>query len=209
MTPFETLTAVAAPLMRPNIDTDVIIPSREMKTVSKTGLKDGLFANWRYSDPAERRPDPRFVLNREAYQDAQILLAGDNFGCGSSREHAVWALAEYGFRVVVAPSFGAIFEKNSVMNGLVPARLDEAIVMQLISALDSSPDKKLTVDLGRQRITARGGIDVPFSINEGYRAMLLNGWDAVTLTLKHGSAITEWKTEAQQRWPWINAVLKT
>src|SRR5438132_13876762 len=117
MEKFVHLTAVAAPLMRVNIDTDVIIPSREIKGVSKVGLSGGMFANWRYADPAKRVENPDFVLNREPTRHAQILIAGANFGCGSSREHAVWAMAEYGFRAVIAPSFGAIYYSNCVRNG--------------------------------------------------------------------------------------------
>jgi len=120
MQPFTRLTAVAVPLIRDNTDTDAIIPSREMKTVSKVGLSDGLFAGWRYREIGGRDPDPTFVLNDPAYAGAQILLGGDNFGCGSSREHAVWALAEYGFRAVLAPSFSPIFAANCVRNGLAP-----------------------------------------------------------------------------------------
>ena len=128
MTPFTTLTSIAVPLMRDNIDTDAIIPSREMKTVGKTGLADGLFAGWRYTEVGGRAPEPGFVLNDPAYAGAAILLGGANFGCGSRREHAAWALAEYGFRAVIAPSFNPIFRGNCVRNGIVPIELDAACV---------------------------------------------------------------------------------
>src|SRR5450631_3947374 len=128
---FTTLTAIAAPLLRINIDTDAIIPSREMKKVSKVGLADGLFAGWRYRTPGSREENPDFVLNREPYRRARILLSGMNFGCGSSREHAVWALHEWGIRSIIAPSFGAIFHGNCVRNGILPVVLDNALVEQL------------------------------------------------------------------------------
>ncbi|MDZ4374483.1 MAG: 3-isopropylmalate dehydratase small subunit, partial [Phenylobacterium sp.] len=120
MDPLVTVTAVAAPLLRANVDTDAIIPSREMRTVSKTGLADGLFAGWRYTEVGGREPNPAFALNQPAYADAAILLGGPNFGCGSSREHAVWALHEFGFRAVIAPSFSPIFQNNCVRNGIAP-----------------------------------------------------------------------------------------
>ena len=127
MEKFERLTAVAAPLLYVNIDTDAIIPSREMRSGKKTGLAAGLFAGWRYTQIGSRDPNPQFVLNRPEYIDARILLAGENFGCGSSREHAVWALREYGFRALIAPSFSPIFYNNCVRNGIVPIRLAEPI----------------------------------------------------------------------------------
>ena len=128
MEKFTTLTAIAAPLLRINIDTDAIIPSREMKRVSKDGLAEGLFAGWRYQTPGSREENPDFILNQAPYRQARILLSGINFGCGSSREHAVWALHEWGIRAVIAPSFGSIFQGNCVRNGIVPVVLDNAIV---------------------------------------------------------------------------------
>jgi 3-isopropylmalate/(R)-2-methylmalate dehydratase small subunit len=136
---FERLTAVAAPLVRANVDTDAIIPSREMKTVSKTGLADGLFAGWRYTEIGGREPNPEFVLNRPGYAGTKILLGGENFGCGSSREHAVWALHEYGIRAVVAPSFAPIFAANCVRNGLVPARVSLEQVRALAASVEKDP----------------------------------------------------------------------
>src|SRR5690349_14377340 len=143
MDKFTTLTAVAAPLMRVNIDTDVIIPSKEMKGVTKTGLSVGMFANWRYSDPVNRVENPDFVLNKEPTRHAKILLAGANFGCGSSREHAVWAMAEYGFRAVIAPSFGAIYYGNCVVNGILPVVLPDTAVEALAAWVEADPAKNL------------------------------------------------------------------
>ena len=141
MKAFITHQGIAAPLLRVNIDTDAIIPSREMRRVSKQGLGEGLFAGWRYldEDPDQRRPRPDFVLNRSEYANASILLSGDNFGCGSSREHAVWALVEYGFRAVIAPSFGSIFYGNAARNGLLPVRLPGESVAALSESISADP----------------------------------------------------------------------
>lgn len=204
MDKFERLTAVAAPLVRANVDTDVIIPSREMKTVSKTGLADGLFAGWRYREIGGREPNPEFVLNRPGYADAKILLGGENFGCGSSREHAVWALREYGIRAVVAPSFAPIFAANCVRNGLVPARLPSGHVRALAEIVAADPVRNtVTVDLVARTVAAPGAGPFAFEIGDEPRAMLLEGLDGIDLTLKHRAAI-----EAFLRWdrrdrPWI------
>ncbi len=156
MRKFDVLTGVAAPLLRANVDTDAIIPSREMKSVSKHGLADGLFAGWRYLAIGGREPDPGFVLNQPAYAGTSILLAGENFGCGSSREHAVWALDEYGIRAVIAPSFAPIFQGNCVRNGLLPVRLDAGAVARLAEAVAPDPQHRpVTVDLVRLRVSGR------------------------------------------------------
>ena len=149
MEPFTTLSATALPLMRDNIDTDAIIPSREMRTVSKRGLADGLFAGWRYREIGGRDPDPGFVLNEPARKGARILIAGANFGCGSSREHAVWALAEYGIRAIIAPSFAPIFQANCVANGLVPAILPHDLVHALAAHVERHPAAVVTVHSAR------------------------------------------------------------
>ena len=156
MLKFDVLTAVAAPLIRANVDTDAIIPSREMRTVAKSGLADGLFAGWRYHEIGGREPDPDFVLNRPAYAGAQILLSGENFGCGSSREHAVWALLEYGIRAVLAPSFAPIFRSNCIRNGILPVCLSAATVAGLAAAVAvDPPGRRVTVDLVRRRVGRR------------------------------------------------------
>ena len=204
MLPFDVLTAVAAPLIRANVDTDAIIPSREMKSVSKQGLADGLFAGWRYTAIGGREPDPAFVLNQPAYARTQILLSGENFGCGSSREHAVWALLEYGIRAVIAPSFAPIFHGNCVRNGILPVRLDAASIDRLAEAIAPAPrERRLTVDLVRQRITGPDGLEFGFAIEPEEREMLLEGLDAIDLTLKHREAIEAFRTRDRGQRPWI------
>jgi 3-isopropylmalate/(R)-2-methylmalate dehydratase small subunit len=204
MRPFDVFTAVAAPLIRANVDTDAIIPSREMKSVSKQGLADGLFAGWRYTAIGGRDPDPAFVLNRPAYAGTGLLLAGENFGCGSSREHAVWALLEYGIRTVIAPSFAPIFYGNCVRNGLLPVRLESASIDRLAEVVAPDPQqRRLTVDLLHQRITGPDALEFCFDIEPEARAMLLEGLDAIDLTLKHRDAIDAFRDRDRRRRPWI------
>jgi 3-isopropylmalate/(R)-2-methylmalate dehydratase small subunit len=192
MTPFTVLTSVAAPLIRDNVDTDAIIPSREMKSVSKTGLAEGLFAGWRYV--SGREPNADFVLNDPVYADARILLSGENFGCGSSREHAAWALAEYGFRAIVAPSFNPIFRGNCVRNGIVPVVLDAARLAQ-------SP-QPLTIDLAAQSVTDALGESRRFEIDAESKAMLLGGLDEIGLTLQRGDEIAAFRAAHRERRAW-------
>ena len=173
MDKFTRLTAVAAPLLRINVDTDAIIPSREMKKVGKTGLAEGLFAGWRYRAPGSREEDPAFVLNQAPYRSARILLAGLNFGCGSSREHAVWALHEWGIRCVIAPSFGAIFYGNCVRNGILPVVLDNAQVEALAAVVARDPARPVTVDLVDSRITAPDGSTFDSEVPPADREVLL------------------------------------
>ncbi len=204
MEPFTRLTAVAAPLIRANVDTDAIIPSREMKAVSKTGLADGLFAGWRYTEIGGREPDPDFVLNQPAYATARILLGGENFGCGSSREHAVWALAEYGIRAIVAPTFSPIFYNNCVRNGILPVRLPAADIAALEADITPDPAARpLTIDLQSCELRAPGGALYRFEIESEARGMLLEGLDAIDLTMKHRPAIEAfWRADRAAR-PWI------
>jgi 3-isopropylmalate/(R)-2-methylmalate dehydratase small subunit len=201
---FDVLTAVAAPLIRANVDTDAIIPSREMKSVSKHGLAAGLFAGWRYTEIGGREPDPQFVLNRPEYAGAQILLSGENFGCGSSREHAVWALLEYGIRCVVAPSFAPIFHGNCVRNGILPVRLDATGIAALAAAVAPAPQqRRVTVDLVRQRVAGPDSLEFMFDIEREDREMLLEGLDAIDLTLKHRDAIDAFRARDRVQRPWI------
>ncbi|UNK79798.1 3-isopropylmalate dehydratase small subunit [Sphingopyxis granuli] len=193
MTPFTTLTAIAAPLIRDNIDTDAIIPSREMKSVGKTGLADGLFAGWRYTAIGSREPDPSFILNDPRYAGAQILLAGANVGCGSSREHAVWALAEYGFRAIVAASFNPIFRGNCVRNGIVPVEIDATLI---------DADGPITIDLPRQTLTSASGRDIAFAIDAEAKAMLIGGLDAIDMTLTRAAEIARFREADRNRRPW-------
>lgn len=194
MTPFTTLVSVAVPLIRDNIDTDAIIPSREMTSVSKTGLADGLFAGWRYTKIGGRDPVADFVLNDPAYAGAAILIGGANFGCGSSREHAAWALAEYGFRAIVAPSFNPIFRGNCVRNGIVPVELAPEPL-----AVAAQP---LTVDLEAQTVTAADGAQWRFAIDAEAKTMLLHGLDAIDLTLLRRTDIAAFRAADSAARPW-------
>jgi len=204
MEKFTTLTAVAAPILRINIDTDIIIPSREMKRVSKQGLSDGMFANWRYTEPGGREEDPEFILNQAPYRDAKIILSGANFGCGSSREHAVWALHEWGIRCVVAPSFGAIFQSNCVRNGILPVILDNAVIENIAGQVEASPaDNQLRINLENRTLTAPDGTVHSFDIQPADRDMLLEGLDAIAVTMKHDEAILEFQARDRLQRPWV------
>lgn len=203
MEPFVTHSGIAAPLLRINIDTDAIIPSREMKRVSKEGLGEGLFANWRYRDVATREEDPEFVLNREPFRDATILLAGENFGCGSSREHAVWALKDFGFRAVIAPSFGSIFYGNCVRNGILPVRLAAADIDAIALHVDAEPSQRVTIDLPAQTVTDAAGADYPFEIGDGDKTMLLEGLDPIAKTMQLDEKIRAFRERDRRERPWI------
>lgn len=208
MKPFTRLTATAAPLLRDNVDTDAIIPSREMRSVSKKGLADGLFAGWRYTAIGSREPQADFVLNQPRYAGAQILVSGANFGCGSSREHAVWALAEYGFRAVVAPSFNPIFQGNCIANGVVPVVLDGEAVASIAAALEEAAEPLLTVDLEAQTVALADGRSWHFDIDQEARGALLAGLDAVARTLQLADEIAAFRAQDAARRPWIYAPVK-
>ena len=186
--PFITHTGIAAALRRDNIDTDQIIPSREMKTVSKTGLSGGLFAGQRYTQG--RTPDPDFVLNQPDYADATILLGGRNFGCGSSREHAVWALKEYGIRALIAPSFGEIFHSNLIANGLLPIQLSDA-------AINALP-RVITIDLPEQRVSGQH-----FEVDASAKRHLVEGLDAIAQTLQSRAEIDDFLIRDRAMRPWV------
>ena len=195
MTPIVTLSSIAAPLLRDNVDTDAIIPSREMRSTGRTGLADGLFAPWRYLDADTRTPDLAFVLNHPEFGEAQILLGGANFGCGSSREHAVWALAEWGIRCVIAQSFAPIFRNNCIRNGVLPVELDRAEIASLAG-------QTIEVDLTAQTIRHRDKA-FAFAIDAEARAMLVEGLDAIDLTLKDKPAYQAWLAKDRLLRPWI------
>jgi len=188
MMPFITHTGTAAPMLRDNIDTDQIIPSREMKSVTKTGLGDGMFAGQRYLNDRVENPD--FVLNQEIYRGATILLSGKNFGCGSSREHAVWALKEYGFRAVIAESFGEIFYNNCVRNGILCVQMEAEFI--------AARDLIVTIDLHMQTVD-----DVSFKIPRGDKAMLIGGLDPIAMTLQHEDDIAAHITRDKTTRPWV------
>jgi len=204
MEKFIELNAIAAPLLEINIDTDVIIPSREMKRVSKQGLGEGLFAGRRYTQPGGRDENPEFVLNRAPYRDAQILLSGSNFGCGSSREHAVWALAEWGIRAIIAPSFGAIFYGNCVRNGILPIVLDDQRVQEIAAMVEADPaTNRITVDLENQQVIDAGGKTNDFEISPTDREMLMEGLDGIAVTMKRDADILAFQARDRIKRPWI------
>jgi 3-isopropylmalate/(R)-2-methylmalate dehydratase small subunit len=201
MEQFVRLKALAAPLLRPNVDTDVIIPSREITSPSREGYGEKLFAGWRYLEPG-RRPDPDFVLNRAPFDRAQILIAGENFGCGSSREMAVWAIRQFGFRCVIAPSFGAIFQANCYRNGVLPVVLARADVEALGQEAEAGT-LELDVDLEACTVAAPGGRRFPFTVGKPEREMLLAGLDAIGLTLRRRYAIAAFQARDRALRPWI------
>jgi 3-isopropylmalate/(R)-2-methylmalate dehydratase small subunit len=204
MQPFGILTAVAAPLLRDNIDTDSIIPSREIKAVSKRGLAAGLFAGWRYRTADARDPDPDFVLNQPRFAGAGILLAGENFGCGSSREHAVWALLEQGFRAIVAASFAPIFYDNCINNGALALCLPRATIAALADAIMSPQgDPHLTIDLERQELRAAATGVIRFSMDADARLRLLEGLDAIDLSLRKLTDLDAFHRRDAQERPWV------
>jgi 3-isopropylmalate/(R)-2-methylmalate dehydratase small subunit len=202
MEPFISHTGRGVPLRRSNVDTDQIIPASYLKRVSRTGFGDGLFAAW--------REDPAFVLNQPAYADATILIAGTDFGIGSSREHAVWALADYGFRVVIAPRFGDIFRTNATKAGLLPVRLPADVVSALHDAVESDPATQITVDLDGRTVRCpaasgpAGGLSVPFEIDDYTRWRLMEGLDDIGLTLRNAEEITEFERHRSSWLPVTN-----
>ena len=203
MEAFDTLTGIAAPLLRDNVDTDTIIPSREIRSVSRKGLADGLFAGWRYDDIDARIPKSHFVLNKPAYAGTQILVSGSNFGCGSSREHAVWALLEFGIQAVIAPSFNPIFRNNCVANGVVPVALERAVVDQIATLLKNRVPPVLTVDLVAQQVRSPGGGCWHFEIDTQKRDALLAGLDPIRKTLERKGRIESFRLEDARQRPWV------
>ena len=195
--PFTIYSGKHVSILRDNIDTDQIIPSREMKSVSKLGLSDGMFAGQRYTEPGGRVPNPDFVLNQPGNEDASILLSGKNFGCGSSREHAVWALHEYGFRAIIAESFGEIFYNNCVKNGILPIQLSVENIANL-----SVMDGELKINLPDQTVEARSKT-FSFDIPAGDKRMLVEGLDDIALTEMHGADIEAFFDRDKQARPWV------
>ena len=187
MEPFKTLTGIVAPLDRVNVDTDQIIPKQFLKRIERTGFEEYLFYDWRYLDNG--KPNPEFVLNNERYKDATILLTRNNFGCGSSREHAPWALKNYGFLVIIAPSFADIFFSNCFKNGMLPIVLQENVVEELFKRVLANKGYRLTVDLESQSITEDKGFKISFEIDPFKKRCLLEGLDDIGLTLRHEDKI--------------------
>ena len=210
MQAFTLHTGLAAPMDRENVDTDAIIPKQFLKSIKRTGFGPNLFDEWRYKDPgypgqdpATRVPNPDFVLNQPRYQGASVLLARRNFGCGSSREHAPWALDQYGFRAVIAPSFADIFFTNCFKSGLLPIVLPEDAVAKLFDEVNAFVGYKLTVDLPRQVVVKPDGAEIPFDVQAFRKYCLVNGFDDIGLTLRHADKIRGYEAERLAKMPWL------
>ena len=201
MEKFTTLTGVAAPMPMQNIDTDKVIPARFLKTIRRSGLGKHLFDPLRFD--GEGRERPGFILNQDGYRNAQIIIAHENFGCGSSREHAPWALQDFGIRCIIAPSFGDIFFNNSFKNGFLPIVLTELEVDHLFNEIAAKPGYKLTIDLDKQTVTTPAGKSMRFDIDATRRHNLLNGLDEIGLTLQHADEIKAYEEKRKKSEPWI------
>ena len=210
MQKFTLLKGIVAPMDRANVDTDAIIPKQFLKSIRKTGFGPNLFDEWRYLDvgqpgvpESDRKPNPDFVLNQPRYKGAKVLLARKNFGCGSSREHAPWAIDQYGFRCVIAPSFADIFFNNCFKNGLLPIVLPEAAVDLLFNEVAAFPGYELTVDLARQVVVRPQGEEIPFEVQAFRKYCFLNGLDDIGLTLRHADKIKAFEAERLASKPWL------
>ncbi|MCG7970561.1 MAG: 3-isopropylmalate dehydratase small subunit [Candidatus Thiodiazotropha taylori] len=210
MEKFETFTGTVCPLDRSNVDTDAIIPKQFLKSIKRSGFGPNLFDEWRYLDHGEpgmdnsKRPlNPEFVLNDSRYQGAQVLLTRENFGCGSSREHAPWALEDYGFRVIIAPSYADIFFNNCFKNGILPVVLDEKIVDELFAQASLEQALSLTVDLQQQQLVVGDAAPIPFEVDPFRKHCLLNGLDDIGLTLQHVDLIKAYEARRADEAPWL------
>ena len=215
MEPFRLHAGLVAPIDRENVDTDAIIPKQFLKSIKKSGFGPNLFDEWRYldhgepgQDPSTRRVNPDFVLNQKRYAGASILLARKNFGCGSSREHAPWALQQYGFRALVAPSYADIFYNNCFKNGILPIRLTEHEVGALFDEVAAFPGFKLTIDLERQVILLGDGRETGFDVEPFRKYCLLGGFDDIALTLRHADTIKAFEAERLLKQPWLAATIR-
>ncbi len=213
MRAFTKLDGLAVPMLRANVDTDAIIPKQFLKSIKRSGFGKNLFDAWRYLDTGEpdqdvagRPVNPDFVLNEARYQGAEVLITGDNFGCGSSREHAVWALDDYGFRTVIAPDFADIFHNNSFKSGLLPVRLAPAIVEQLAAECESTPGYRLSIDLAAQTVTTPSGEVFEFEVDAFRKECLLNGLDDIELTLQQRNRIENYESSRRKAAPWLFTV---
>ena len=210
MDAFTLHTGLVAPMDRANVDTDAIIPKQFLKSIARSGFGPNLFDEWRYLDPGEpgqnpasRRPNPDFVLNQPRYHGASVLLARQNFGCGSSREHAPWALQQYGFRAILAPSYADIFFNNCFKNGLLPVQLSEAQMDRLFDEALAFPGYQLRIDLPRQVVVKPDGSELPFEVAPFRKYCLVNGYDDIGLTLRHQDKIKAFEAERLARMPWL------
>jgi len=210
MEKFIVVTGVVAPMDRPNVDTDAIIPKQYLKSIKRSGFGPNAFDDWRYLDPgapdidnSSRRINPDFVLNQSPYDQASILIARENFGCGSSREHAVWALDDFGFRAVIAPSFADIFFNNSFKNGMLPIVLDAEVVNDIFEKVAAKSGYEITVDLTNQKVVTEDGDEYPFEVDAFRKHCLLNGLDDISLTLQHADEIKAYEEKTKQSAPWL------
>jgi len=203
MDPFTKVTGLVAPLDRVNVNTDEITPARFLKTIRSTGFDFTLFANWRYLDPGAKMPNPDFVLNQPRYKGATILLAEDNFGCGSSREHAPWAIRDYGFRCLIAPSFADIFYNNCFNNGILPITLEHPVIRELFAEAEANEGYTLQVDLAAQTVTTPAGRVLRFEIDQFRKNALLQGLDNIGWTLSHSDEIAAYEQRRKQEAPWL------
>ena len=215
MEKFTVHTGLVVPLDRANVDTDAIIPKQFLKSIKKSGFGPNLFDEWRYLDhgepgqePASRRPNPDFVLNQPRYRGASILIARRNFGCGSSREHAPWALQQFGFQALIAPSYGDIFFNNCFKNGMLPIRLAEHQVAKLFDDVAAFVGYRLTIDLERQVVVTADGAELAFEVEPFRKFCLLGGYDDIALTLRHADAIRAFEAERLLKQPWLAATVK-
>lgn len=207
MNPVKIISGIAAPLLRINVDTDAIIPSREIKAVSKKGLSEGLFSEWRYTSILDRKPNDEFVLNREPYNRSAILLTGDNFGCGSSREHAVWALQEWGIKALIGTTFGSIFYGNCIRNGLLPIKLSSNDIQRLIEHVEQDPvSNQILIDLETLSIKF-GSSEIVFDFDKKYQTLLLEGLDEIQQTLKLDNEISSFEEKHLERNPWLKTAI--
>ena len=207
MNPVKIISGIAAPLLRVNVDTDAIIPSREIKAVSKKGLSEGLFSEWRYTSISDRKPNDEFVLNREPYNRSAILLTGDNFGCGSSREHAVWALQEWGIKALIGTTFGSIFYGNCIRNGLLPIKLSSNDIQRLIEHVEKDPvSNQILIDLETLSINF-GSSEIVFDFDKKYQTLLLEGLDEIQQTLKLDNEISSFEEKHLERNPWLKTAI--
>ena len=202
MQAFTVLTGIAAPMPQANIDTDKIIPARFLKSIERSGFGKNLFANYRYMPDGGENPD--FVLNQEPYRKAEVLIAFENFGCGSSREHAPWALLDFGIRCVIAPDFADIFHNNSFKNGVLPVRLPRAVCEQLMEDSRMGGNARITVDLEREVVVRPNGEEIPFKIDPLRRHLMLNGLDDIGQTMQHVTAIDSYEAKQRAAQPWLN-----
>ena len=202
MQAFTVLTGIAAPMPQANIDTDKIIPARFLKSIERSGFGKNLFANYRYMPDGSENPD--FVLNQEPYRKAEVLIAFENFGCGSSREHAPWALLDFGIRCVIAPDFADIFHNNSFKNGVLPVKLPRAVCEQLMEDSRMGGNAKITIDLEREVVVRPNGEEIPFKIDPLRRHLMLNGLDDIGQTMQHVNAIDSYEAKQRAAQPWLN-----